>query len=145
MNAAVLIVEDNPDDVFLLRRAFAKCYPEVKIDVVGDGESAIAYLAQRPKNNGPQLMLLDLKLPRVSGFEVLQWRQSHAPSKQFPAVVLTSSAEDKDLERAYGAGANSYLCKPATPEGLLDLTQRIGAYWLQTNRLQGIERHFARP
>jgi len=107
---------------------------------VGDGEQAIAYLSgagpyqNREKFPLPMLVLLDLKLPRRSGLEVLAWmRQQGAPICRIPVVVLTSSKQSVDVNRAYELGANSYLVKPVTFEGLLDMVRALEMYWFMMN------------
>lgn len=135
----VLLVEDDPNDVLLIRRAFRKSDVANPIQVVGDGEEAIAYLsgrgpyADRERYPLPVLLLLDLKLPRKSGFEVLEWLRQQPGLKRLPVVVLTSSAETPDVNRAYDLGANSYLVKPVRFEGLLRMVQTLNLYWLIIN------------
>ena len=120
----ILLVEDDPDDVLLIRRAFVKSAPELKLRVVGDGETAREYLsgtgvfADRRENPLPALILLDLKLPRRTGFELLQWMKSDPAVAQIPVVVHTSSREPTDIERACTLGARYYLVKPNRPEDL---------------------------
>src|SRR4051812_37277295 len=117
---AVLLAEDNPDDVFLVKRAFRKSFGDVGLHVVPDGEAAIAYLRREPPYDDaakcpvPSLLLLDLKLPRLSGFEVLAWLREQHVLKRLPVVVLTSSRDRGDVDRAYDLGANSYLVKPVS-------------------------------
>jgi CheY-like chemotaxis protein len=136
---AVLLVEDNLDDVLLTRRAFRKAAVSATLQVVEDGDEAVEYLAgsgrfsDREAHPKPSLVLLDWKLPRRSGLEVLQWIRSRADMATLAVVVLTSSRENEDLEQAYAAGANSYLQKPVQFEGLLDLVTRLDLYWLQSN------------
>lgn len=125
----VLLVEDNPDDVFMIKRAFDKAKITNPLDVAKDGEEAISYLQE----NKPVLVLLDLKLPKVSGFEVLKWVKSKERLKRIPVVVLTSSRNGDDINKAYDLGANSYLVKPVRFENLLNLTKHINIYWLILN------------
>jgi len=135
----ILLVEDDPNDVLLIRRAFRKSDVANPIQVVGDGEEAIAYLsgrgpyADRERYPLPVLLLLDLKLPRKSGFEVLEWLRQQPGLKRLPVAVLTSSAETPDINRAYDLGANSYLVKPVRFEGLLRMVQTLNLYWLIIN------------
>jgi CheY-like chemotaxis protein len=135
----VLLVEDNPDDVLLTERAFRRAGLAAELRVVGDGEAARAYLAgegayaQRARYPLPVLVLLDLKLPRLNGHELLAWRQGQERLKRLPVVVLTSSGEASDIERAYDLGANSYLTKPVAFESLLELVRALGLYWLVHN------------
>jgi CheY-like chemotaxis protein len=136
----ILLVEDEPNDIFLIERAFRKCDCQHALHCVGDGEQAIAYLdgarefADRKKYPLPSMMLLDLKLPRRSGLEVLAWLRARPDSlKRLPVIVLTSSKQTSDINRAYELGANSYLVKPVAFDGLMDLVKALNAYWLLFN------------
>lgn len=136
---SVLLVEDDPNDVALTQRAFARAGFANPLHIVNDGEQAIAYLAGQPpyadrrRHPLPMLVLLDLKLPRRSGFEVLTWLRGVANVRRLPVVILTSSQHSPDVDRAYDAGANSYLVKPVAFEGLLSLVRTLGLYWIMTN------------
>lgn len=120
----ILLVEDDPNDVLLIRRAFVKTAPDLQLRVVGDGESARQYLegtgvfSDREENPLPALVLLDLKLPRRTGFELLSWMKSVPSLSQIPVVVHTSSREPNDIERACTLGARYYLVKPNRAEDL---------------------------
>ncbi len=135
----ILIVEDNPDDILLLQRAFKKARIANPIYVANDGEEAIAYLSGKRKYGNredfplPVLVLLDLKLPRKSGFEVLEWVRRQNGLRRIPIVVLTSSSETTDINKAYDLGANSYLVKPVSFNSLLDLTANLHIYWIILN------------
>jgi CheY-like chemotaxis protein len=135
----VLVVEDDGNDVVLLRRAFSKSNLLNPLVFLPDGEAARDYLAghadyaDRQAHPLPVVMLLDLKLPRLSGLELLEWMQRQPGLNHLPVVVLTSSRENRDLERAYELGANSYLVKPVAFESLLELVRAIGLYWLVLN------------
>ncbi len=134
----VLVVEDDPDDQNLIARAFKKAKVEVPLRFANDGDQAVTFLAdtlQDAMTLRPVVVLLDLKLPRRSGFEVLEWVKQHETLKRVPVVVLTSSREAVDLERAYDLGANSYLVKPTRPEALLHMVESIDAYWLGLNEI----------
>jgi CheY-like chemotaxis protein len=133
--SSILLVEDNPDDSLLLQRAFRRAGVRNPIHLEGDGEKAIAYLSTRTVGplQAPALVLLDLKLPRRSGFEVLAWAKAQPLVKRLPIVVLTSSKESVDLARAYELGANSYLVKPASSAHLTALVEHINGYWLSLN------------
>ena len=134
----VLIVEDDADDRDLLARAFKKANIHASIRFATDGDEAVAYLSDvlaGAPNALPFIVLLDLKLPRRSGFEVLEWIKGHAGLRRIPVIILTSSRESIDLERAYDLGANSYLVKPARPEALRQMVRNIDAYWLGLNEL----------
>jgi len=136
----MLLVEDDPNDILLIQRAFAKACLVNPLKVVRDGEQAINYLsgtgdfADRGRYPLPSLILLDLKLPRKSGLEVLEWLRQQPMLKQTPVIVLTSSKESSDVSRAYDLGANSYLIKPVGFEGLLELVKSIGMYWMILNK-----------
>ena len=135
----ILLVEDDPNDVFLIQRAFSKANLANTIQVMKDGEAAVQYLsgqepyADRDRYPLPMLMLLDLKLPRRSGLEVLEWLKQQPKLKRLPVVVLTSSREHTDLNRAYDLGANSYLVKPVAFDSLLNMVQTLNQYWLIIN------------
>lgn len=133
--APILLVEDNADDVLLIRRAFSKAGLLNRLEAVADGEAALAYLgrqggyaddAQFPM---PALVILDLKLPRKGGLEVLAWIRAQPATALTPVVVLTSSNEDRDVQRAYELGANSYLLKPVQFGDLLKLIETLHLYW----------------
>jgi len=135
----ILLVEDDSNDVLLIQRAFRKANLANPLQVVRDGEDAIAYLAgQAPYTNRehyplPVLLLLDLKLPRKSGFEVLAWLRQQPGLKRLPVVVLTSSSRTADINQAYELGANSYLVKPVAFDALLDMVRTLNLYWLILN------------
>jgi len=135
----ILLVEDDPNDIFLIQRAFRRINLANPIQVVQDGEAAVLYLsgqetyADRDRYPFPILVLLDLKLPRRSGLEVLEWLRQQPKLKRLPVVVLTSSRENSDLNRAYDLGANSYLVKPVAFDGLLEMVRSLNQYWLILN------------
>lgn len=130
----VLLVEDNPVDVDLTKRAFARRKLTNPIEVARDGEEALACIARWEAGAPtPLVILLDLKLPRVSGLEVLAQWKAHAVSRAIPVVVLSSSAEDKDIQAAYLLGANSYIVKPVDFAKFLDVAAQIELYWCALN------------
>jgi CheY-like chemotaxis protein len=136
--AVILLAEDDRNDVFFMQRAFDKARLSNPLKVVPDGEEAIQYLKgegkyPRQSNPFPVILLLDLHLPRKSGFEVLEWLRSQPVLNRLPAVVLAATSEGPDVDRAYRLGANSCLIKPPTPEALKELVERVGAYWLVLN------------
>jgi CheY-like chemotaxis protein len=140
MNTSViLLVEDSPDDATLIRRAFQKTNLMNPIQLVEDGEEAIAYLsgagpfADRGRFPLPALVMLDIKLPRRSGLEVLEWVRSAPGLKRLPVVMLTSSREQIDVNRAYDLGVNSYLTKPVAFEALVEMVTRVNLYWVLLN------------
>jgi CheY-like chemotaxis protein len=137
---AILIVEDDPNDVILIQRAFGKARILNPLQTVPNGDDAVAYLAgdgpfaDRQRYPIPVLVLLDLKLPRRSGLEVLEWIREREGLKRLPVVVLTSSKEVADVNRAYDLGANSYLVKPVSFNSLLELVKSLEVYWLILNQ-----------
>ena len=135
----VLLAEDNSTDALMVQRAFKKANLLNPVQVVDDGDKAVAYLAgdgpyaDREKYPLPVLLLLDLKLPRRSGLEVLEWLRQQPAIKRLPVVVLTSSKENADINRAYDLGANSYLVKPVDFDPLLEMVKTLGLYWVFMN------------
>ncbi len=135
----ILLVEDDANDVILIQRALQKAKILNPLQVVGDGEEAIAYFqgkgefADRNRFPLPVLLLLDLKLPRVNGFEVLEWLRKQKKLARIPVVVLTSSNQSQDINRAYDLGANSYLVKPVEFDDLVKLVKTLGLYWILLN------------
>jgi CheY-like chemotaxis protein len=133
---SILLAEDDENDVFFLERAFKQAQITSPIHRVKDGEEAIEYLrgedgyADREKHPLPYMMLLDLKMPRKNGFEVIAWVRSQPRLKRLPIVVLTSSREDLDINQAYELGANTYLVKPVKFEALVDMMRALNLYWL---------------
>ena len=135
----ILLVEDDANDVLLIQRAFQRTHVANPVEVVRDGEEALAYLsgqgsfADRDRHPLPVLMLMDLKMPRKTGLEVLEWVRQQPGLKRLPIIVLTSSNQSPDINRAYELGANSYLVKPAGFDSLLDLVKNLDMYWLILN------------
>jgi len=131
----ILIADDDLDDIFLLQRAFSKAGVKADLHFVKDGEEAIRYLQSedQQKNPTPDLLLLDLKMPRVDGFSVLEWVRSQPGLKRLLVTVLTSSDSRLDINRAYDLGANSYLVKPFGNDHLVDLVEHLQTYWLGIN------------
>ena len=131
----ILLVEDNPMDVDLTQRAFAKRRIVNVLEVARDGEEALAWFARWDEGHPqPVVILLDLKLPRVSGLEVLRQLKAHADYSRIPVVVLTTSREDADVAAAYGLGANSYIVKPVEFEKFIDVAAQIDLYWCVLNQ-----------
>lgn len=135
-NRTVLLVEDDPGDALLAHHVFEKAIPGASLVHVEDGEAAIAWLsavgADRPP---PAYVLLDLKLPRRSGFEVLEWARGRAELRRLPIAVLSSSHVAEDIERACRLGANSYLVKPVGFSELRDLLVTVDRYWTTIDRI----------
>lgn len=132
----ILLVEDNPNDVKLALQAFSR----YKIQVARDGEEALDFLfcrnrfAGRNITNCPKLVLLDLKLPKVDGLEVLRQLKSDLRTRMIPVVVLTCSNEEHDIVASYSLCANSYIVKPVDFDQFLEVARTLGAYWLLMNR-----------
>ena len=135
----ILLAEDNPDDVTLTLRALKKSKIMNEVVVAQDGVEALDYLFGTGKFAGrdtrvlPQVVLLDLKMPRMDGLEVLQRVRSDERTRLLPVVVLTTSSEDKDRVESYKLGANSYIRKPVNFEQFVDAVQKLGLYWLVLN------------
>jgi CheY-like chemotaxis protein len=135
----ILLVEDNPDHAELLRRLFQSYLVKNVFCHVEDGEQAIAYLYREGKYADaqrypyPHLILLDLRLPRVDGFQVLEHIKTSPLHRHLVVVILTSSRDERDIRRAYQAYANSYLVKPFNPSEMMDVLRYLGLYWLKWN------------
>jgi len=135
----ILYAEDSPEDAEMTLRAFRKQRLANKLIWVKDGEEALNYLfcegpfANRPAGN-PNLVLLDLKMPKVNGLEVLQRIKSSPVLKSIPVVMLTSSAEHADVAKAYELGVNSYIVKPVGFDNFSEIVLGLGMYWMVTNR-----------
>jgi CheY-like chemotaxis protein len=137
----VLFVEDNPEDAELTLATLRKSRFVNRIHHVEDGAAALEFLfgdGTRP-GRGARLILLDLKLPKVDGLEVLTRLKGDARTRGIPVVVLTSSREDRDLEEAYRLGVNSYIVKPVAFDRFSDAVQQLGLYWLLVNKTPGVE------
>jgi CheY-like chemotaxis protein len=136
----ILLVEDNPQDLKLTLRALKKANLANHIQVANDGEEALQFLfceglfAGRKIENTPKVVMLDLKLPKVDGKEVLARMKSDPRTKMIPVVVLTSSKEQCDLVESYKLGVNSYIVKPVNFEGFAAAVQHLGMYWLLLNQ-----------
>lgn len=134
MENQILHVEDNPDDVMLMSLAFNRAGVSARLNVVNDGDAAIAALEKSTQNGGPPIcVLLDVKLPRVSGLEVLAWIREQPRLRRLPVILLTSSSQTADINRAYDLGANSFLVKPPDLDSLTQLVKTVAHYWVQTN------------
>ncbi len=135
LNRPILLVEDNPVDVDLTLRAFIRRKLSNPVQVARDGEEALAFMERWQEGDPlPLLILLDLKLPRVDGLEVLRQFRLHERWRTVSVVVLTSSAEDRDVEMAYSLGANSYIVKPVDFSKFLEVAAQIELYWCLVNR-----------
>lgn len=131
----VLLVEDNPVDIDLTLRAFAKRRLANPVHVARDGEEALAWIPRWEAGEPlPAVILLDLKMPKVGGLEVLERLKAHTLCRNIPVVVLTSSAEDRDVRTAYSLGANSYIVKPVDFDKFSEVAAQIELYWCVLNR-----------
>ncbi|MFM8320581.1 MAG: response regulator [Chloroflexota bacterium] len=129
-NRPILLVEDNPMDVDLTRRAFARRKLLNPIEVACDGEEALAYLERWETGEPlPVVVLLDINLPKVSGLEILHQYKSSRLAQRVPVIILTTSAEDRDIQTAYKLGANSYIVKPVDFEKFVEVAAQIDLYW----------------
>ncbi|MDZ7716397.1 MAG: response regulator [Balneolaceae bacterium] len=135
----ILLIEDNPDDIELTKLAFQKNNFANEIKVVEDGQEAIDFLlGDHPdgveENGLPELILLDLKLPKLNGHEVLRKIKAENSTKRIPVVILTSSQEEEDIIKGYDLGANSYVRKPVDYQDFVEVVNNMGVYWLAINK-----------
>jgi CheY-like chemotaxis protein len=136
---SILLAKDDENDVLLLRRAIQTAALNASLQVVVDGQEAIEYLAgehqysDRSKHPLPRLMLLDLRMPRLDGIEVLRFIRNRPQFSKLPVIVLTSSNNPSDIKRAYEAGATSYFMKPTDAQGVDEMIHVLHAYWLKFN------------
>ncbi len=139
----ILLIEDDPNDVELIQIALDSYNFVNKIDVVSDGEQAIHYLFGRdgelPTHPLPRLILLDLKLPKIDGIQVLEMIRSSPRTRNLVVVVMTSSAENRDLKACYDLGVNSYIVKPLDFQQFVEISQQVGFYWMMLNQLPPID------
>lgn len=137
----ILLIEDNPDDAELAIRALKKSHLANNVTHLMDGAEAIDFLfcqgeyETRDINNLPKVILLDLKMPKVNGLEVLKRIKDDIRTRAIPVVILTSSAEDPDIKRSYELGANSYIVKPVEFNNFAKIISDLGMYWLVINRI----------
>jgi CheY-like chemotaxis protein len=141
MNELILLVaEDLPEEVFILKRALERARFSAPVHFVRDGQEALDYFsgegsfADRRQNPLPTLLLLDLKMPRLDGFQVLEWLRRQPGLRRLPVIVFTSSDVSQDIRRAYDLGANSYVVKPHASQDLESVASRLQSYWFQLNR-----------
>ena len=131
----VLLVEDDLNDIFLVKRAFKMAQLENPLQVVTDGEEATHYLSGRGKYADrdahplPQLIVMDIKMPRMTGFDVLEWIKSDGALRRIPVVIVSSSNSPQDIDRAYELGANAYMVKPVNYQAVERLFGSITHYW----------------
>ncbi|MDX9827746.1 MAG: response regulator [Spirochaetia bacterium] len=139
-NSKILLVEDNPDDEELTLLAFRNNNIQNCIDVARDGEEALDYLFIRGKfsdrnpSSNPRLVILDLKLPKIVGFEVLRQIRENPMTRHLPVVILTTSSHDEDILNSYRCGANSYIRKPVDFQSFSEAIKHLGMYWLLLNQ-----------
>lgn len=140
MSGRILLVEDNDDDIALTMRALEKNNLKNDVVIVRDGQEALDFLFRRGAHQGlspddqPELILLDLNLPRVEGLQVLREIRASPETQYLPVVVLTSSAHERDIVQSYKLGANSYVQKPVNFNDFIEATRQLGLYWLVLNR-----------
>lgn len=135
-NRPILLVEDNPMDVDLTLRAFARRKLSNPVHVARDGEEALAWIPRWEAGEPlPVVILLDLKMPKVNGLEVLRTLKAHPLCRSIPVVVLTTSREDGDIRAAYGLGVNSYIVKPVDFDKFMEVAAHIELYWSVLNQL----------
>jgi CheY-like chemotaxis protein len=140
----VLHVDDDPSDSVLMQQACRKAQVSFVLHSVRDGEMAIEYLsgtgayADREKHPFPALVLLDLKMPRKTGFDVLIWMREQPTCKILPVIIFTASNQEEDIKRAYECGANSYLVKPVGIHTLIEMVKMVDRYWLGLNHISKI-------
>jgi len=133
--AEILLVEDDEDDILFITEAFAKVWQSYNINTVTDGAQAISYLKQEGEYASaprPDLILLDLNMPRVNGYEVLAFAKSDDDLKRIPIVVLTTASDDRTRDEVYASHANSFIAKPSLPSELNNVVRMVAQYWLGT-------------
>lgn len=139
----ILLVEDDPNDIELIQIALEQYNFVNKIDIVTDGEQALHYLfgrdGQPPTHALPKLVLLDLKLPKINGLELLEMIRNSPQTRNLVVVVMTSSAENVDLKACYDLGVNSYIVKPLDFQQFVEVSRQVGFYWMMLNQLPVLE------
>lgn len=138
----ILLIEDDPNDVELIQLALERFNFVNQLDIVTDGEQALTYLHGESRESGdqafPRLVLLDLKLPKIDGIEVLQAIRQHPRTRELVVVVMTSSAENQDLSDCYRLGVNSYIVKPLEFQQFMDVSRQVGFYWMMLNQVPSL-------
>ena len=144
LGISVLVAEDNHDDAFILQRAFKHCGLGRPAHIVSDGADVINYLRGDPPFNDrtvhpyPDILILDLKMPGVSGFDVLDWLKQNPDYRVIPAIVWSASADRRDVKHAFCLGAHAYLCKPASFDAFLEVAKCLLAFWTHCEK-PGVE------
>lgn len=133
----LLVVEDNPDDELLLRMAWEQTRSSSPMEVVRDGAAALQFLEASDRRL-PRMVLLDLKLPKLGGLEVLKWIRAQPRMKAMPVVVFSSSKEERDLVESYDRGCNSFVSKPVDFSEYQDAVRDLSRYWMNLNLLPGL-------
>jgi len=137
MRSTILIADDDPNDQFFIQRELAKLGTCITVKFVNDGEEAVGYLekaaglSDRANYPVPTVIFVDLKMPRLNGFELLAWLKAHPQLKQIPTVVVSSSDTQSDIDQSYSLGANAYLVKPANVEDFRKLFRTTGEFFLE--------------
>ena len=140
-HSVIMVVDDRDDDLVLIRKAFLRARVLNPIVSINSGDEAILYLkgegkyANRDEYPLPDLLLLDLKMPKTDGFDVLQWVRTQRGLSSLRVVVLTSSDQIKDVNRAYELGANSFITKPVSPEQFTDVANALNGYWIWLSKV----------
>jgi len=143
-NIKILVADDDQNDAFLLKRAFVRAGINTPMNFVEDGEQAVSYLegrapfADRQAFPLPNLVLMDLKMPRMDGFEVLRWVRRQPVLRRLPVLVFSSSADHRDVDLAYELGASGYAVKPSKHDELQDLVVSVESFWLRRNLYPGL-------
>jgi len=131
--ACILLVDDSEDDRLLMLRSLKKSSPSAEVISIEDGVSALKFIEEHTGTQSPTLVLLDLNMPKVDGFEVLTKIRANAATKTLPVVILTTSDEERDIRRSYELGANSYVRKPVDSGEFAGAVAQLKTYWLNTN------------
>lgn len=132
----LLVAEDDPNDRMLIRRALAKAALADRVDFVVDGQEAVDFLenlARTPGTSWPVVVVLDLKMPRLDGLEVLDWIRARNDRSNVPVVLFTSSSEPSDIRRAYASGVNAVVVKPSALDDFTRVVSQLGSFWVETN------------
>ncbi|MEG8946219.1 response regulator [Rosettibacter firmus] len=138
MKKTILIIDDNPNDTFLMLEALDEITKKYEVKIFNDSEKALEYLNSKNSNENfiiPSLILLDVKMPKINGFEILKTIKSNNALKFIPVVMFSSSKEKSDLEKCYMLGANAFVVKPTNFDEFINTLKSIGNFWLEINEL----------